>query len=209
MPEDKVRFMESMIHSYTSVHSDHYWDIVSPYLENRGRGRILDIGCGPGLLLKDLNNRYHPQMMYGLDLSDVMLEKAKSVLSEPVKETRIEFIQQHMQKNVSLPQDLDVIFASRVLRSFDNQWEVLNSIYNALKPEGILVMVDWSLESIATYFEWFNLSDDYDTDTAIRRHRNFSRYSIEDWVYLFEKVGFTILKKFRLSKVKIGLIVQK
>ena len=211
MTDDKVRFMETMVNSYASVHNDDYWKIVSPYLEPRVSGRIMDIGCGPGLLLNDLYNKFKPEKMYALDLSDVMLEKAKSVLSKPVKEGRLEFIQQHMQEDVNLPQDIDVIFSSRVLRSFDNQWEVLNSIYNSLKPGGILVMVDWSLESISTYFKWFDFSDlyEYDIDNAIRKHRNFSRYSIEDWVFLFEKVGFTILKEFRLSEVKIGLIVQK
>lgn len=201
-------FMNKMIESYASVHTKRYWTEIAPFIENVAGKKVLDIGCGPGLLLHDIYQKYGSNMLFALDLSLVMLEKAKTNLAS-VPSERVQFIAQHMQENYSLPENLDLILSSRVMRSFENQWDILSEIYRSLNKEGILVLLDWSKESIYSYEKYLNMERKHSPEEIIMLHRNFSRYDLLDWKYILENVGLTIVHAFQLNEVMNVIIGKK
>jgi SAM-dependent methyltransferase len=204
--------MERMVQTYSNVHSHIYWKEIHPFIEQLAKGRCLDIGCGPGLLLKDLDQKYNSQKLIGIDLSPVMLEKAEEFLKTPLNQERVELIQQHMQEDHTLPSNLDLIFSSRVLRSFNDQIEIMKSIHDSLKDGGRLILLDWDLGSIQKYYDYFHASHEFngvEIEDVIRLHRNFSRYSIDDWKFILENTGFTIDYTFQLNPVHIVVIASK
>ncbi|MFV2016852.1 MAG: trans-aconitate 2-methyltransferase, partial [Candidatus Heimdallarchaeota archaeon] len=69
--EIQRNFMERMVQTYDRVHNKTYWNEIYPYIEELANGRCIDIGCGPGLLLKDLDERFHSEKLIGIDLSPV------------------------------------------------------------------------------------------------------------------------------------------
>ncbi len=205
-------FMHRMIESYPLTHTARYWDEITPFLENISINKCVDIGCGPGLLLRDLDERFHPQKLIGIDLSPVMLDKAKQILQDAHREGRVELIQQHMQEDPSLPNKVSIILSSLVLRSFESQWTIMESIYNSLLPGGLLVLLDWNRMSIKSYLEYFKKSERFDTDDItelIRLHRNFSRYGIDDWEFILEKAGFQVQIAFNVDEAHICLVAKK
>lgn len=202
--------MQKMLESYSRVHNTIYWDKVTPFIQHLSSQplKIIDIGCGPGLLLRDLDNRFELKKLYALDLSEVMLEKCQETLEKPLGEGRAELILQHMQDEPDLPNDLDIVFSSRVLRSFDNLWEVLMSIKNALKPNGLLVLADWTQRSLEEYHAHFT-GDGEDMSYILGRHQNFAKYSLDDWEFLLKKAGFFIEDSYYLDEFTHGLVARK
>lgn len=209
--EEQVNFMNKMIETYKIVHNQLYWDEISPFIRSQASGRVLDIGCGPGLLLKDIFDKYNSEMIFAVDLSDVMLEKAKETLKEAGDQNKLTLIQKHMQEDPSLPENLNIIFASRVLRSFSDQWVVMKSIRDSLVDDGLLVILDWSKESIYTYHKYFENNGKYSVDPkdVIQYHRNFSRYDLNDWEYILLNTGFSVLHAFQVNEVTNCLVAKK
>lgn len=206
--EEQIEFMNKMLDTYDHVHSETYWNEISPHIESGKGGRILDIGCGPGLLLRDLNSRLHPKKMFGLDLSQIMMEKAEEILQNM---DGVELILQNLQVNRKLPDDLDLIFSSRVMRSFENPYQTAKAIFDVLKPGGKFILMDWDRADLPVYHQYFAKSDlfNHDIETYILRHRNFSRYSIKDWRYIMEHAGFYVEHAFHVNEVTICMVLEK
>jgi SAM-dependent methyltransferase len=208
----QTAFMERMVVTYSKVHNQRYWNEIEPYIKDLASGVCLDIGCGPGLLLQDLYLKFNSTKLIGIDLSSVMLEKAGESLTHPRKEGKVKLIQQHMQENHSLPMGIDLVFSSRVLRSFDDQISIMQSIHKALNKDGKLILLDWDQNSIKTYYDYFRSSEEFQNisiEDIIRLHRNFSRYSIQDWRFILENCGFKVDYTFQLNPVHIVVIASK
>jgi len=192
--------MNRMVTSYKSVHNETYWEEISPFINNTNNNRILDIGCGPGLLLQDMFNRFKFKHLIGLDLSPIMLEKAKEILESTLDHGHFTLIEQHMQENPILPPDLDLIVSSRVLRSFDNLDEVMSNIKDSLNSDGKLIILDWIYAPINSYDKWFSQREgfeDLSKAEIIRYHRNFARYTIQDWYFILEAFDFNPVHSFQ------------
>lgn len=211
MKRDPVVFMERMLNSYHNVHTARYWNEVSPHIAQNAQGRILDIGCGPGLLLKDMISKFHANYAIGIDLSEIMIEKAKEINKSSLHEGKIRFILQHMQENPNLPDSLDLILSSRVMRSFENLTEVMDNIYHSLNIGGKFVLLDWAQASIRSYEHHFkqNRDNKITPQDIIRYHRNFSRYSLDDWDYIFNVSGLDVVHSFAVSEVLNCIIGEK
>lgn len=208
---NETEFLEKMIKSYSETHNERYWKEITPFIKNKASGKILDIGCGPGLLLRDLDSKYSPKLIYGLDRLEVMLNKARENLSEAFNQNRVKLILQNIQEDSSLPSDLDIIFSSRVLRSFEDQWEILSSIYYSLNDGGLLVLLDWAKEDIETYYNWYKSNGNYNGNISelIKHHRNFSRYNLNDWHFILKNIGLKVVHSFQLDPVHLGLVAMK
>jgi ubiquinone/menaquinone biosynthesis C-methylase UbiE len=57
-------------------------DEVVAELGARGVRRVADIACGTGILAARIQNELHPEEVYGVDMSDGMLEQAKARSAE-------------------------------------------------------------------------------------------------------------------------------
>src|SRR5215208_2259041 len=70
---------------YRQMRDDHYLD------EERGRRRtarrLLDVGCGPGLLLDEARQRAYD--VRGLELSEASIAHARNTLELPVEQTAL------------------------------------------------------------------------------------------------------------------------
>lgn len=205
-------FVYRMIETYPKVHTDEYWNNVTPLIKGIENPVFLDIGCGPGLLLRDLYQRFSPKKVIGVDLSRDMLKMAEEILNEPLKAGKAQLILQHMQENPTLPGNVDAIFSSRVLRSFEDQFTIFKSMHRSLKSGGFLIVLDWDRQSLWNYASWMSRQEDFGDlhpQEVMRYHRNFSRYSIEDWAYIVSKTGFSMMKVFRINEVHIGFVAMK
>lgn len=114
--------------------------IFIPYLPEGGK--VLDLGCGNGRLLKVLQSANKKFEYLGVDFSAKLLEQARQQFSGYT------FQEADMAKVDFPPDSFDVVCLVASLHHLDKQKEreeLLNKIYTWLKPGGILFMTNWNL----------------------------------------------------------------
>lgn len=99
---------------------------------------VLDIGCGPGTISKDLLEI--SEQVWGIDSSEGMIKIANERFKETQFKDKIHF-EVGDAENLRFPdENFDAIFCVGVLR-YLNSWEKgIQEIYRVLKPNGVAVM---------------------------------------------------------------------
>jgi SAM-dependent methyltransferase len=119
--------------------------LVDEYIQPRVGARILEIGCGPGTIL-----RYLPQSEYlGFDLSSKYIEVAKRRFPQA------QFVCERVSQFSLAKQDsFDVVLALGIVHHLDDAeaGRLFQIGHDALKPGGKLVTVDgvWTNDQSAT-----------------------------------------------------------
>jgi len=149
---------------------------------------VLDIGCGTGMLLAELQAGAVPLYLYGVDISSGMLEQARLRLGRDVNLSN--------GSSEKLP-FADAIFDCVTTVSSFHYWQDpeqgLAEIRRVLKPNGTLVITDWSRD--------FATCRLYQTWSCIGGKANFSIFSSQELAQLLTQVGFTVEKaeKFKIN----------
>jgi len=92
---------------------------------------ILEVGCGPGILLKYMRERLKANY-YGLEPSGTAVEL--------VRRDHMTCYQSTLEKFDSEPNVYDIIIASHVLEHFQNPDAAIEKIKYILKPNGLLLL---------------------------------------------------------------------
>jgi SAM-dependent methyltransferase len=120
-------------------------------LAGAGRGRVLDIGCGRGHLLRAFQRRGWE--VAGTEMSELAAAYAREQLRLPVSVGNI--------AELNLPAGgLDVAIMWHVLEHFERVGDVLREVHRLLRPGGlcfIAVPNFGSLEARAARDKWFHL----------------------------------------------------
>jgi ubiquinone/menaquinone biosynthesis C-methylase UbiE len=109
-----------------------------PYLGSPQDKTIVDIGCGTGLLLKQIETHYPGTHLYGIDLVPDMLAIATQKLSKNT--TLIEASASHLPLRTHLA---DIVVSTNALHYFPDQALAIKEMWRLLKPGGRLVLTDW------------------------------------------------------------------
>lgn len=114
-------------------------------LPSVGRGPVLDVGCGTGLLLASLLRREPGARLVGVDATAAMLAAAHARLDD-----RVELV---LADAASLPFH-DRAFAAAATTSALHHWAepgvALHEIRRVLAPGGALVLTDWRADHLPT-----------------------------------------------------------
>ncbi len=100
--------------------------------------RILDVGCGPGILTHSLIDMGHT--VFSADLSGEMIEKARQAASHASPGTLSHFIVSDASQIPIAGSCMDMVFSIGLLCYIKNHDQVLNEIYRVLKPGGSAII---------------------------------------------------------------------
>lgn len=159
---------------YTDTHAQHYnrtWRVFSEKTQavtlslfvsclRRGAGRqqqplrILDVGCGTGVLLAKIAQLLPEAELYGVDASQPMLNQAAHLLGggSRVHLTRASLPEKATEGLPFPPAFFDVITCTNTLHYVVNPGAVLQELRSLLAPTGWLVMEDYILRGFP--FPW-------------------------------------------------------
>jgi SAM-dependent methyltransferase len=192
--EDLVR---RMVTSHPERFGEAYWAFwgarVAPSLPSRPV--ILDLGCGPGLFLRDVGERHPSAVLYGYDVTPAMIAYGQQGSYAGARPT----LMLHDVATQPLPHaagTVHLVSMSSVLHVFDEPLPVLAEIRRVLAPGGIFLLHDWIRQPLRTYLEWRR--EGLGEGEAESRRRGFrlfpvhSKYTAEDWQWLLTEAGLAI-----------------
>jgi ubiquinone/menaquinone biosynthesis C-methylase UbiE len=113
------------------------YDNLLSHLANPDGKRILDIGCGPALVLETLVQGQSPTLVVGLDIDLEWLNYARKRLAQNGK---VAFIQASAECLPFLSSSFDVVICTAVLPYLWNEKKALKELCRCLAPGGILFL---------------------------------------------------------------------
>lgn len=154
-----------LYNTYVSTHFGHIRDLSPEGLEKQARAfrhyygrllpqdreaRILEVGCGYGAFLYFLQKEGY-RHVEGVDISPEQVEAAHKLgLNNVILADAVEYLKGHLQT-------YDCIVAIDFLEHFSKQevFDLLEAIYNSLKPGGVFIMQSPNAESIFGSWGYF------------------------------------------------------
>ncbi len=118
---------------------------------------ILDVATGTADLAIEANKQLQPDKVIGVDISVEMLEIGKKKISKKGLDNIIE-LQEGDSENLTFENNtFDAITVAFGVRNFENLEKGLAEMFRVLKPDGTLVVLEFSQPKIFPFKQLFNL----------------------------------------------------
>jgi len=198
--EDLLR---RMIETHGERFGPKFWAFFAAHVGNRlpPRPVMVDLGCGPGLFLRDLGERYPGATLYGYDVTPAMIAHGRELSYGAAKA----MLALHDVATQPLPHPaggVHLVTMSSVLHVFDEPLGALAEIRRVLAPGGLFVLHDWIRQPLQTYLAWRrDVLKEEPSESLRRGFRLFpvhNKYTPEDWRWLLAEAGFAILDQAQL-----------
>ena len=108
-------------------------DEVVGELRAHGAEKIADIGCGTGILAARIAAELHPETVYGVDMSDGMLEQAKA------RSGAVRWMKGPAERLPFDDDSLDAVVSTSAFHWFD-QPAAMRDFYRVLAPGGMVAV---------------------------------------------------------------------
>ena len=198
-------FVERMVERYPRRFNDEYWTV---FRANVGRHlpaepTIADLGCGPGLFLRDLSERHPGSRLYGFDVTPAMIEHAKGLRYRGAPPT---LAVQDVEKE-PLPLDTgnaDLVAMTGLLHVLDDPFAALAEARRVLRPGGLFLLDDWVRMPLAQYVQIRPRHRDESPDRQrarwLRLFPFHNKYTADDWKWLLAEGGFSVVSTVQLRR---------
>jgi SAM-dependent methyltransferase len=196
-------FLQRLLATHSERFGADFWEVfaaqVAPHLPPRPV--IVDLGCGTGLFLRDLGERYPQAILYGYDVTPAMIDYGRQLASTGPKPT----LAVHDVATQPLPHEagtVHLVTMTSVLHVLDEPLPVLAEIRRVLTPQGLFLLHDWIRMPLQAYLAW--RQERQEEEPAVSRQRGFrlfpahNKYTTEDWRWLLGEAGFMIQHQTQL-----------
>lgn len=199
---DFGNFADLMVKTHEGRFDPVFWGLVQKHAPASVQ-KVVDLGTGPGLLLKDLKAKFPEANVVGVDAQPKMLEYAVKQ-----KGAGIDVIE-HDLSQPNIPgieaASVDVAVAAVLIHEMQVPTVLLDEVARILRPGGMFYVIDWVRQPLSSYSDG-ERPDDLDRFTHFSEH---CRYTCEDLAWLVEKSGFTIPEWMARKKGKFILMAAK
>ncbi len=192
---------QQLLDRMRSTHEDRYNDVFWAFFDEKvlpalpNHPVIVDLGCGPGLLLRDLAFRLPGAELHGCDATISMIEHAQSL---DYGDAKASFDVRDLAKEpVPLADStVSLVTMGAVLHVLEDPFAMLAEIRRVLAPGGLLVVQDWVRMPMREYLNrrgpWRERPPEEQRST-LRLFPVHNKYTAGDWRWLFRDAGFRVL----------------
>ena len=196
-------FLQRLVSNHHERFGTDFWDTftaqIAPTLPPQPV--IVDLGCGPGLFLRDLGERYPQARLFGYDVTPAMVNHGRQLPTTGARPT----LALHDVATQPLPHaagTVHLVTMTSVLHVLDEPLPVLGEIRRVLASNGLFVLHDWIRMPLQTYLA--SRQERQEEGPEVSRQRGFRlflvhcKYTTEDWQWLLGEAGFAIRHQTRL-----------
>ena len=196
-------FLQRLVSNHSERFGADFWAMftahVAPALPSPPV--VVDLGCGPGLFLRDLGERYPQATRFGYDVTPAMIDYGRQLPATGPRPTLIV----HDVALQPLPHASDsvhLVTMTSVLHVLDEPLPVLAEIRRVLAPHGLFVLHDWIRMPLPIYLD--RRQERQGEDSDVSRQRAFRlfpahcKYTTEDWQWLLGEAGFVVRHQTQL-----------
>jgi SAM-dependent methyltransferase len=191
------QLLQRMVTTHLERYGQDYWAAfdagVAPHLP--ASPVVIDLGCGPGLFLRDLARRDPSTCLYGYDVTPAMIAYGQSLAWPGPTPTLVV----HDVTAAPLPHAagaVDLVSMTSVLHVLDEPLPVLAEIRRVLAPRGLFLLHDWTRQTLQSYLAWrrdgLGETGPEHLGRAFRLFPVHNKYTSEDWQWLLAEAGFAI-----------------
>lgn len=189
--------LQRMVARYPNRFDSAYWNFFAEHVGKRLRPApvVVDIGCGPGLFLRDISRRYPSSALYGYDVTPGMIEHARKLDYAGIRPT----LEVRDVTTAPLPLAADTVHLvtmTAVLHVLDDPFPLLAEVRRVLAPGGIFLIDDWVRGPMRDYLASRSggTGDDLKKQRArwLRLFPVHNKYTVEDWEWLLSESGFSL-----------------
>jgi SAM-dependent methyltransferase len=189
--------LQRMVATHPERFGEPYWTCFEAHVGRSlpDRPAVLDLGCGPGLFLRDVSQRHPAATLFGYDLTPAMIAHGQQLAYAGAKPT----LMVHDVTRQALPHDdgsVHLVSMTAVLHVLDEPLPVLAEIRRVLAPQGAFALHDWIRQPLADYLEFRRTSfNEPEPEGSRRGYRLFAvhnKYTTDDWLWLLATAGFTV-----------------
>lgn len=138
---------------------------------------VLDAGCGQGKALGQLQERFQPRRLIGLDVHVQGLARARGFAD--THRLQVELLEGDCSA-IPLPEaSVDLVFCHQTFHHLVHQQRALHEFYRVLKPGGLLLFAESTIAYIDTWVIWF-----------LFRHPAASQHSAAEYLAMIRDAGF-------------------
>jgi trans-aconitate methyltransferase len=200
------------LESHQRNHDAHFQAFWNQHvnLSSEATCHLVDLGCGPGLFLKDLQQRYPNARLTGIECAPYMLnqvDKLPNAIQIKVADL-----------NTDLPElfaanSLDVALANRLIHELHQPVSLFRNLFHWLKPGGVFILVDMVRQPLKSYLthelKGASLTDSTLSDVQLlatfQHYLEHNRYHSQDLCDLLTMCGFELLAS---ESIRSGRAVQ-
>ena len=106
-------------------------------------GKVLDVGTGPGTLVRDIARRFPQLQVYGIDLSEEMIRLSREHASSEQLEERVHFDVGDVAHLPYPDQSFDMVVSTISQHHWHELEQPLRDLYRVLRPGGRLWIYDF------------------------------------------------------------------
>ena len=137
--EEVKKHFDSIADQYDNfkVHASYYYfqvkTLIKSLLPQSENQKIVEIGCGTGQLIAELN----PRRGLGIDISDRMIQIARTRWKDR-SELDFEIGEAETIKNL---RDWDIVIMGDVLEHLYDSYRAIHSIYKSMRKDSLLIII--------------------------------------------------------------------
>lgn len=120
-----------------------YQHVVADIAQVLSEGKVLDVGTGPGTLVREIARRRPQLQVYGIDLSEDMIRLARAHAEREQLEERVHFATGNVAHLPYPDNSFDVIVSTISMHHWYELEQPLRDLYRVLRPGGRLWIYDF------------------------------------------------------------------
>lgn len=188
------------IENYYKLHSKFYnatrWaflfgrnSVPKYFPELPEKARILDLGCGTGKHLDQLKTKYPKADITGIDQSEDMLRLVNRSIFDSV-----EIKNELYSANSFSESEFHLILCSYSLSMMEDSEITLKAILKHLKPEGILLVVDFDSTPYLWFKKWMKKNHvSFEPNLVVLLNKEFQKANIKTKNAYFGLYSYSVL----------------